>query len=109
MDPLVKTHAMRVIPMPGDTILCANMKEPMRVVQVNVYLKGRTLVAPERHLGFVVSEPPDPDGPVVLVQHTCRPKTCMYTIEIRSRLQGDFEKKLLHRKYKKGRSNGSTG
>ena len=86
-------HYLRVVPLPGDIILCAEMDEPMPVLMLD-YHSDKTA---GEFGGFVVSGVWSGG-----FQHTCRPNTCMGTIKILRRSRGKFENELLRTEYGKG-------
>lgn len=98
------SHQSRVIPMPGDRILCVAMVEPMDVLQTNIYFVDDR-ERPKRIQGYVLSG----IGAEDKFHHKCRTNDCLETIKVLRRSREDFEKALLHVEYGDGGSNGSTG
>ena len=86
-------HYLRVIPLPGDFIRCAEMKEPKPVLQFNSYVSESS----GELVNYVVS------GDAGSAHaHTCRPSTCLGTIRIMRRSRSKIENSLLRAEFGKG-------
>lgn len=87
------SHYLRVVPLPGDRILCAEMDESMTVLDLSIHTDEETA----KVKGYVLS-----GVRVAGLQHTCRPETCLDTIRIQRHGRGDFEQSLLRAEFGKG-------